>query len=327
MATPGETMVREQLLVRRRRLESLQAAPPADPDVTRLLGEVDAALKRIEAGTYGLCETCHDAIEADRLAADPVIRYCLDHLTPTQQQALQEDLDLASKIQGAFLPDRTISLDGWEVAHHYEAAGPVSGDYCDLVPAGAAGLYFAVGDVTGKGVAASMLMAQLRASLRTLISLGLPLTQIVERASRAFCESTLPTHFATLACGKASADGSVEICNAGHPPPACLRAGDVSWVEPTGLPVGMFADARFGVKSFRLGEGDSLILYTDGLTETRNGAGDDYGRDRLARLIAGKAGLPSREIVAACTSDVAAFRARSTTADDLTIMAIRRTGA
>jgi phosphoserine phosphatase RsbU/P len=69
-----------------------------------LLREVDSALDRFAAGTYGLCETCHDTVERDRLLADPLIRYCLDHLTKTQRASLQRDLDLASELQRGLLP-------------------------------------------------------------------------------------------------------------------------------------------------------------------------------------------------------------------------------
>jgi sigma-B regulation protein RsbU (phosphoserine phosphatase) len=87
----------------------------------------------------------------------------------------------------------------------------VSGDYCDVVDAGEEGLYFMVGDVSGKGVAASMLMAHLHAMFRSLISVGMPLKSMLAHASRVFSGSTLPTQYATLVCGRALPDGRVEI--------------------------------------------------------------------------------------------------------------------
>jgi sigma-B regulation protein RsbU (phosphoserine phosphatase) len=100
-------------------------------------------------------------------------------------------------------------------------------------------LHFALGDVSGKGVAASMLMAHLNAMFRTLISINLPLEQMMERASRVFCESTLPTQYATLVCGRATNDGDVEVCNAGHLPPLVIQRGEVTSIAATGLPVGV----------------------------------------------------------------------------------------
>src|SRR5262245_42209226 len=188
MATQAESLIRGQLLSRRHRLEEAAGSVPRDMDYVRLLDEVDAALSRLDDDSYGLCKTCHDPIEADRLMADPLLEFCIDHLTGDQRRALEADLGLASRIQGALLPDRTMRSSGWEIAYHYEGAGPVSGDYCDIVRARDNSLYFAVGDVTGKGVAASMLMAHLHATLRGLVSLSVPLDQLMERTSRTFCE-------------------------------------------------------------------------------------------------------------------------------------------
>src|SRR6185312_4933342 len=136
-------------------------------------------------------------------------------------------------------------LNGWEFAYHYQAAGPVSGDYCDLIQGDGGQTYFLVGDVAGKGVAAAMLMSHLSAMLRTLISIGLPLPELMQRASRVFCESTLPTHYATLVCGRAAASGEVEICNAGHPPPLVIGRGQVTALSATALPIGMFCAEDF----------------------------------------------------------------------------------
>ena len=216
---------RDQLLERRQKLETAAVTLGQPDEVTRLLQEVDAALGRMNAGTYGLCATCHDPIEPDRLLANPLTEFCLDHLTPVEQRALQQDLDLASRIQRELLPKPDVQLDGWDMAYHYQPAGPVSGDYCDLIPGNAGEMYFLIGDVAGKGVAAAMLMSHLSALLRTLITVGLPLSQLVERASRVFCESTLPGHYATLVCARASSSGEIEICNAGHPPPLLIRSG------------------------------------------------------------------------------------------------------
>jgi phosphoserine phosphatase RsbU/P len=314
---------REQLLDRRRKLQKAASRRGAD-EVTRLLTEVDAALGRLEIGTFGLCETCHDAIEPDRLLADPLTRFCLDHLTASEQRALEQDLDLASRIQRELLPRTDTRLDGWDIAYHYQPAGPVSGDYCDLIRGPGGEVYFAVGDVAGKGIAAAMLMSHLSAMLRTLISVGLPLAQLMERASRVFCESTLPSHYATLVCGCASASGEVEICNAGHPPPLVIRESGITAIEATGLPIGMFSSEQFASHAIRLEPGESLLLYSDGLIEAQSRAGIEYGIDRLSALAASAARRVPAEIVAACIDDLAHFGGARTATDDLTVMAIRR---
>src|SRR5579864_9439709 len=150
-------LLRDQLLIRRQKLEGA-AAKSQTANLVLLLEEVDKALERVEAGSYGVCEECHGTVEAGRLIADPLTRFCLDCLKPSEQRALEQDLELAARIQNGLLPARDIFAAGWRVAYHYEPAGLVSGDYCDVIPHNKE-LYFIVGDVSGKGVAASMLMA------------------------------------------------------------------------------------------------------------------------------------------------------------------------
>jgi sigma-B regulation protein RsbU (phosphoserine phosphatase) len=316
-------LLRDQLLDRRQRLEVAAAAPVRPDDVTRLLAEVDATLGRMDAGTFGFCATCDDPIEPDRLLADPLTQYCLDHLTSSEQRALQQDLDLALRIQRELLPKPDVRLDGWEIVYHYQPAGPVSGDYCDLILDGANHGYFLVGDVSGKGIAAALLMSHLSALLRTLITLGLPIGQLMERASRVFCETTLPTHYATLVCGRASSSGEIEICNAGHPPPLLVRADEIVRVDATGVPIGMFCSEHFPSRTIRLAPGETLLLYTDGLIEAPNAVGEEYGLERLA-AVAATANRQPRAIVDSCLRDLAAFRGAPGSTDDLTIFAISR---
>lgn len=322
-----DTLLKDDLLVRRRRLEvTTPGTPDQASEVARLLQEVDDALRRFEGGTFGLCDVCHDDVERDRLLSDPLIRTCLDHLTVTEQRDLERDLDLASRVQDELLPRRNVAHEGWEAAFHYEPAGAVSGDYCDLVPSPDSGgdLFFLLGDVAGKGVAASIQMAGLRAIVRTLVDAALPLGDLAERANRLFCESTLPSHFATLILGRSKPSGEVELCNAGHCPPLVIRRGGVQSIAPTSLPLGMFCTGGYRTVSFRLEPGDAILLYTDGLSEARSRTGEEYGPARVAGVAALGHGLTPRALVDACVKDVTAFRTGAPRTDDLTLLAIRR---
>jgi sigma-B regulation protein RsbU (phosphoserine phosphatase) len=224
------------------------------------------------------------------------------------------------------LPQPDSAFGSWQVARHYEAAGPVSGDYCDLAPDGNGSLFFMLGDVSGKGVTAAMLMTQLHATFRSLKSVGLPLTQIVERASSLLCESSLPTQYATLVCGKADAAGVVEICNAGHLPVLWLNGGEVKTIDSTGLPVGMFCEQQFSSHTVRLGPGDSLLLYTDGLSEARDIHGAEYGIERLTKMASAIRASSPRSMISACLEDLKIFSRGARKSDDMTIMAVRWSG-
>lgn len=322
MATLEVSFLHNQLEDRKRRLEEAIALAPQKAGIAGLLREVDAALERMSKGTYGVCEECHEAIEQDRLLADPLVRYCLDHLDDSQRLALQRDLDLASEVQRNLLPQVDLSAGNWQARYHYAPVGPVSGDYCDLIPSDGQ-LFFALGDVSGKGVAASMRMTQLHALFRSLTGLALPLGQMVTQANRIFCESSLAGQYATLVCGQAKPTGEVEIHNAGHLPAIVVGHGGVLRIESTGLPLGMFHEVDFSATRVHLDAGDTLFLYTDGLSEARH-ADDEYGVDRVMQIARQHARRHPSDLITACLDDLRAFTENSRQSDDLTLLAIQR---
>jgi sigma-B regulation protein RsbU (phosphoserine phosphatase) len=326
MATSPDSLIREQLVDRRQKLEAVIHGSTEHAQLTQLLNEVDSALNRINSGTFGICEFCHEPIEKEGLANNPLLRFCLDHLSPDEHRALEQDLDLASRMQRELLPKQNFSHGGWEIYYHYEPKGPVSGDYCDVVthPDDGDGLFFAIGDVSGKGVAASMLMAHLRAIFRMLISAGLPLDQQLERANRVFCESIASTNFATLVWGKAAPNGKIELCNAGHCAPLLVRRGEVTSIKPTSLPLGMFCGGKFITEQLQMSRGECLVLFTDGLTEAANPSDVEYGTERLSRVVAGCASMSPQSLVRACLEDLAAFQSGMQKRDDLSMMVIHR---
>jgi sigma-B regulation protein RsbU (phosphoserine phosphatase) len=201
--------------------------------------------------TAGIWEACHETIEDDDKG--PIARFCLDCLNEHEQRALQLDLDNVSLVQYSLLPTQDLKADGWRAYYHYEAAGPVSGDYCDLVSHENGDLFFLLGDVSGKGIAASMLMAHLHAIFRSLITLDLPVDQLVERANQVFTNCTMPSYYATLVCGRARRSGAIELCNAGHCPPLLIRRDGVTSIEATGLPIGIFCQEQYSASELQLG--------------------------------------------------------------------------
>lgn len=301
----------------------------SSPDTIRLDGllrEVSAAIERLDLESYGVCQICNETISQTTINSDPLARTCFDCLTPEQLTELQDDLDRAWTIQGESLPKQDFKFNGWEVSYHYNPAGPVSGDYCDLMKDDSGELYFLIGDVSGKGVAASLLMSRLHAIFRSLIGSGLGVAELVARANRLFADTTMRPYYATLVCGKAAPDGRVEICNAGHCAPVYLHDGKVSAIAATGLPVGMFCQETYESARFTLDKGDRLLLYTDGLSEARDLADLEYGESRIHSLMSDCAQLPAASVVNRLLEDVRAFASGTRIADDLTIMAIEMVG-
>ncbi|MBA3354092.1 MAG: SpoIIE family protein phosphatase [Blastocatellia bacterium] len=323
---PLDAMLHEQLLDRQQRLRSAQSQSVFATDVSRLLNEVDAALTRVDHGTFGICEECHDAIEPERLIADPLVRLCLGDLTQKQLDLIQEDLQLAVEIQKRLLPVPGLSSDLWQVDFAYHPAGVVSGDYVDVIEQNGA-LYFILGDVSGKGMAASILMSNLHAMFRALIPLGLELCDLLTRANRIFAESTLANQYATLIVGKLNARGEVEMCNAGHLSPIIVGGDKSIDVAATGLPLGMFSDSSFVSSGVRLEPGETLLLFTDGVTEANAADGTEFGTARLHASINGTAYGHPTELLQTCLNAVAAFRNGTERNDDLTMLALKYTGA
>jgi sigma-B regulation protein RsbU (phosphoserine phosphatase) len=321
MATAELSFLHNQLEERKRRLEMVITQSPDDPNLESLLREVDSALDRFTAGTYGMCEICHDSVERARLLADPLIRYCLDHLSELDRAMLQRDLDLATELQRGLLPPADLKVAGWETSYHYAPLGPVSGDYCDLYPYNGQ-LFFMIGDVSGKGVAASMRMTQLHALFRSLIGMGLPLAEIVGQINRFLCDSGLAGQYATLVCGRANSVGDVELFNAGHLPVIAAQKGNVRLIESTGFPLGMFRDASFTPSHAKLSAGDLLFLFTDGVSEA-NGDGGEYGVERISNLIGSQAACCAAGVIAACLEDLRCFAGANPGVDDVTLLAIR----
>lgn len=328
MADVMEPYLREQLEKRRDQLRHALASPDAQvahPAFHELLRDVDAALERMNQGTYGVCEVCHDTIEKDRLICDPLTRLCIDHLSTEQQRALEGDLELASRIQQGLLPCKEMELRGWQIHYRYQPAGLVSGDYCDVIaPSDGGRVIFLLGDVAGKGVAASLLMTHLHAMFRSLSRIELGLDKLLEMGNRIFCESTIAGQYATLVCGRAAKGGEIEIASAGHLPALLVRKEGVEEVGSTGLPLGMFCTARYSVSRAHLDAGDTLLLFTDGISEARNAAGTEYGIERLSVVAGERYGCAPPHFVEECWNDVSAFSAGARPIDDQTIMIVHR---
>lgn len=315
--------LRNQLVERRERLLKVEKNLPDSEQFFNLLKQVDAALERIDSGSYGICEICKGQIETERLIADPLITVCLDDLSAHQQKALELDLEFAAKIQRNMLPQNNLTVNGWELCYHYNPAGPVSGDFCDMIQLSDNTILFALGDVSGKGVAASLMMSHLHALIHSLFSFGLPLSELVEKANRLFCESTMNTNYATIVFGKASPTGEVEICNAGHNPPFLLSDGSLLPINATGIPIGLFNEMNYTVDNFFMKNGDSLFLYTDGLTEATSDE-IEYGEERVRELLLRNGSLPANLMIESFIKDNKNYIGNSLQADDLTLMVVKK---
>jgi len=323
-----DVALREALRDRRRRLKVALQESGTRTELVRLVRDVDGALDRLDRGTFGLCDSCHDPIEVERLLVDPFLCTCLDHLSPNEQRALEHDLGLAAQVQGALLPRPDVVIPGFDIAFHSDPAGAVSGDYFDLIPPGPGRreALLVLGDVVGKGLAAAMLGSRLHAIFRSLAAIGLPVGELVGRANAIFCGNILSAHYSTVVCVEADAQGRVAFSNAGHLPVLAAVAGAVRELGRTGLPLGLFCSTGYATGSLQLERGDTLLFYTDGLSEARDRANLEYGPERVQRLLEQHRKSDAHALVDALIEDLRTFREGAPHTDDVTILAARYVG-
>lgn len=318
---------RIELQRRRTRLIHRLSSAAESSDLVALLRDVDAALDRIDHSTFGHCEVCRGTVEESDLDAHPLLTWCLCSLSQPQRQWLQRDLDLATRVQRALLPAPDLRVDGWWIDHRYLPVGPVSGDYCDAMTSSddVGSLYFLLGDVSGKGVAAALMMARLSALFRSLVPMRPTLSEMISRANALLTEGPDTSQYVTLVAGRACRGGAVEIANAGHVRPLLLTGERIDTLDQAGKPLGLFADADVPSTCLTMTPGDTLFLYTDGLVEAEHANGEPYGNHRLQQLLQTHRGASPGELIDAALADQFAFRAGSPASDDISVMAIRAT--
>jgi len=238
---------------------------------------------------------------------------------------LERELEIARGIQESFLPEKAPEMAGLDLHGINLSYGEVGGDYYDFIPIVENQLGLAIGDVSGKGVAAALLMAAFRASLLAEIRNHYAIRRIFEKVNRLLYESTDTGKFVTAFYGVLDVKNRVfTFSNAGHNPPLLLRAnGSVEWLTEGGLALGILSDATYEERPIALAAGDVLVLYTDGVTEASNSTGEQYGVKRLEELVRARASEPARAVVEALRSEVEAFTGELHLNDDLTVVVAR----
>ena len=250
------------------------------------------------------------------------------------KERLEEELRLAREIQERLLPQELPAVEGVELAALALPSRFVAGDYFDVFPLDADRLLFAVADVSGKGIPASLLMANLQACLHVLrASLAggtLDLAEATGRVNSVIHHNTGLTTFITFFWGVYDRrDGRVRYVNAGHNPPLHVRrAGLVERLDEGGVLLGVLDGAPYAQGETALAPGDALVLFTDGVTEAWSAldADDEYGEERLLAMVRAHRAEPAQAILDAVRADVRAFTAGGPLDDDLTLLVLKRTG-
>jgi len=323
------TAIRSSLSERRRRLAEVSASGSSyGVGLAGLITEVDAALERLDGPAFGNCSRCDGAVEKDRLMTDPLATVCLECLTDSERSVLERDLELASRVQAALLPPRELDAGGWKGSYLYQPHGTVSGDFVDILSGDNSSddIFVLLGDVAGKGVAAALLMSHLHATFRATIDSGLNLVEMVSQANRTLWAATTANSYATLAGMRLSPDGNIEVCNAGHTPPLLISRSGIRRLTHGGVPLGLFCSASYQSRTFRLAPGDSVLLYSDGLSESLDRDEEELGVHGVEEMLRSRWDAGPNHLVSAVVEAASLHRGHSRAHDDLTVMAITRRG-
>ncbi len=244
-----------------------------------------------------------------------------------ERRRLEEELRLARQIQVELLPDKLPEIPGFALLAGNMPSRKVSGDYYQVVArqGGSEGVVM-VSDVSGKGMAASILTASLEALTAGPIEVGEAPDRIFEMVSRQLFRRTAAEKYATAFLGVLRAGGDeLSYSSAGHNPAILIRAdGEVSLLASTGLPLGLLPENRYGLETLPFRPGDTLVVYTDGITEAADAEGGEYGLDRLIEVFRERRADGLTELVDALESDLDSFVDGVPFADDRTFLLVRR---
>jgi sigma-B regulation protein RsbU (phosphoserine phosphatase) len=243
-----------------------------------------------------------------------------------QRERYLRDLEIAREVQERLYPQSPAMPDGIACAGHCRPARAVGGDYYDLfqVPGGRFGI--AIGDISGKGIPAALLMASLQAYLRGLTLAEVPHpARLMENINRLVLDSTPDNRYATFFYGQYDpATRQLTYVNGGHTAPFLLRAaGTVERLDTGGPVVGLISPVRYEQKTLVLERGDLIVLYTDGLSEAMNHDDQEFGEERLLDAIRTNAGAPPTDLIVRLIAAADGFAAGAPQHDDMTVLVVR----
>jgi serine phosphatase RsbU (regulator of sigma subunit) len=306
---------------------ALVAIVPLSGRLTRNLTTLTDGVGRIARGDYGARVPVKSHDEVGRLAeafnhmAADVERH--QHAA-VEQERIRRELELGRLIQSEMLPHAPLHLGLTEVKGVSVPAREVGGDFFNYFQLASGVVALLVGDVSGKGVGAALLMANIQASLRTRFALGQELSAIAEAIDRDIEANSPGPVYATLFMAILDPrTRQMRYVNAGHNPQFVLRGdGTLEKMWSTGLPVGMLAGHGYQEREVQLAAGDLLFFYTDGVVEMENETDDMFGSDRLESLVSSSAGAHADQVLIRIEKAISEFRGRRDLYDDATMMAV-----
>jgi len=243
-----------------------------------------------------------------------------------QRERMERELELATEIQQRFQPSAPPKLDGYEFQGISFSCYEIGGDYYDFIPRESHNMIVALGDVSGKGTAAALLMSSLHAAIHAQVSANRDLAEMISSVNRYLADNTPANRFVTLFIAELDpTNGVLRYINAGHNPPLIGRAsGMIEQLSSGGFPLGILPMAEFEVGETRLGNGESLIVYSDGVSEANNLNEEEFGLDRLTEVVRRNLSASAAGMRDKVESALSSFTQTAPANDDITLVIVKR---
>jgi sigma-B regulation protein RsbU (phosphoserine phosphatase) len=262
----------------------------------------------------------------NQMASD--LKMHMDELrrTTAEKERMTKELEIAKGIQLSFLPDTVPEIPGIDLAALNLPALEVGGDFYDFIPITTDRWGLAIADVSGKGVPAALFMALSRTLIRASTARNPITVNAIKQANRLICADSKTSMFVTLFYAILDANKmTLTYVNAGHNPPLLFRSGatDITLLEAKGIALGVIEQVDLDEVELELERGDTVVLYTDGVTEALNEAGEEFGSARLMAVVRAQSGSSARELIAQIRDAIHAFTGKQPQFDDITLMVLK----
>ena len=301
--------------------------------ITRTIYSIDAATAAIQQGNfeYRIQTGNRDQLEAMAGSFNKMSDSILTLMRQvSEKQRLEKEIEIAREVQAKLFPQKLPSFRGFQLAAACLPARQVSGDYYDFIPSGTNVFDVVIGDISGKGISAALLMASLQSTIRTIVSYQTiapgeaSVSRSVAEINRQLYHQTSPDKFATLVLSRFDAkDFTLTYCNAGHNPPLIISDHSIRHLSRGGMVAGLFEDPEYDEETVQLNPKDVVMYYTDGIVEAEDPNGEQFGEDRLAELLINNSFLTADDLQALILDQLSCWVAGGDQRDDMTVVLVK----